>query len=576
MQSFTMIALTLLAVAAVAGGMPKFEAYDCTESKEVRLLAHESCLINQGHKSIEEFVIIQENKRRNITGYKCEIKESTIVDYCGHYSSTKATGESRYHVAKKIDGGQCREMVSKGTYEVDGTIHNVRMDSINHLAWFTHGSVKFDGSNIQCVGEPLRLMDGQVNQNMIRQITQAVKIQRIDLMVDGDEVLTQAGVVLGPEKEGTGMVDMETVIWDPAAQDDCKLRKITTMKLETRDGVNFINNEHMIKLVKKQKSFNQNCKMTYYTTNDDNIHMMEIKHASELNMFDKSSVHLGSHIQTQLDFLDSKVATAIKEAYSMSLDPECHEMNLAPLHKTMRLPSNKFTRNLGDVSVVFRCQPTTVELNSNTSDCHAHPPVITANGKEQFIDPETRIIVNKSVVIPCTKESTPIMKAKDNKFYAITPLPIQIIPDSHAKTIAPSEQETHGLYTQSVISQWLDNAYIAHIHKSLTNTFDWQNKDSQVRTMVNSLTSTYEDLKNLDIKEKILGFSWDHIGAQCGIISLSVLTPLMLYWLVDLSLRIMKVHRKDKPYGQTLLEAGFGHLTLLAERHNQEEDIQIM
>ena len=74
-----------------------------------------------------------------------------------------------------------------------------------------------------------------------------------------------------------------------------------------------------------------------------------------------------------------------------------------------------------------------------------------------------------------------------------------------------------------------------------------------------------------EVKTQILGLSWDHIGAQCGFISLAIIVPLVLYWTVELSIKIVKVHKEGKPYRQTLMEAGFGHVTLLAERHNKDD-----
>ena len=89
--------------------------------------------------------------------------------------------------------------------------------------------------------------------------------------------------------------------------------------------------------------------------------------------------------------------------------------------------------------------------------------------------------------------------------------------------------------------------------------------------MVGDLAKTYNDFKNIDIKKQILGLSWDHIGAQCGIISLAIIVPLILYWTVELAIKIIKVHKAGKPYHQTVVEAGFGHLTLLQERHNNKD-----
>ena len=62
-----------------------FNAYDCSEPKDVRLLSHQKCLEEKAHVTQKTFFVLQENFRRNTTGYMCEVKTSEQIDYCGHY-----------------------------------------------------------------------------------------------------------------------------------------------------------------------------------------------------------------------------------------------------------------------------------------------------------------------------------------------------------------------------------------------------------------------------------------------------------------------------------------------------------
>ena len=566
-----MITLILLSALALVNGQVKFEAFDCTNPQEIRMLAHENCEIHSGHTEVKNFVIVQNNPRKNVTGFTCERKQTALVDYCGHYSSTKATGQSTIRIPMVVTESECRNMVTRGEYSADGVTHNVKMNSINHLSWFTHGSVKMDGDNIQCTGEPLRLHNGQVNKNMIRQVIQEITIQQIQLIIENDEVLLQSGEVVGKAKKGVGTVDTKTVIWTSPEPNECKKSVITTMKLTTKDGISYINKDHMIKIDKKSRVYNPQCKITYFETNDENLYLMEENEASKLEMYNKASVLVSSHIQTQLDFLGSRVSTVIKDAYSVSTDPQCHEINWAPLHKTLKLSANKFTRNLGDVSVVFTCSALTVELDSNNTQCYIHPPVLTGESSRRYIDPETRIILTDSVSTSCKRDTSPIIKATNGKFYAISPHAIEIVPDKTSRNADKKGEKTHGLYPLEVVNSWLSNAYLSHIHKSLSINYAWGRIDTEVNTMVNQLTDTYDRIKNMDIKSTLLGIDLDHVGAQCGIASATILAVLIMYWTIELVLKLIMVHDKTKTYKQSLIEAGFGHLTVLAERHKVKE-----
>ena len=567
-----MYAVLLFGAFALIECQTKFEAYDCRKPQDIRMMAHENCHVHSGHLEVKDYVIIQNNRRKNTTGYTCEITETVLVDYCGHYSSTKATGQSTIHVPKMVSEEECRNMAMKGVHTVDGVAHSVRMNSMNHISWFSHGSVKFDGDNIECQGQSIRLHNGQINKNMIRQVIQEVKIQKVQIIVDNNQALLQSGEVIGNAYNGYGTVDAKSVIWTAPQANECQKSIITTLKLTSRDGTSYINKDHMIKIDKKNRAYNPQCKISYWETNDKNLHIMDVKDADKLQMFDKSSVLVSSHIQTQLDFLGSRVASVIKDAYSVAMDPQCHEINLAPLHKTLKLSANKYTRNLGDISVVFTCKPLTVELDTNHTQCFVHPPILMGNNEAKYIDPETRIIIDNSIPTACSRDSSPILKATNGQFYAISPKPIEITPDQNKLNDNANQQKTHGLYPQEVVEDWLANAYLPHITRSYSLTYEWGKMDKSFNSMVGHLTETYDNLKNFNVKDVLLGLNFDHIGAQCGVASLCILIALLGYWTVELALKLILVHDKTKSYKQTFVEAGFGHLRVLSQWHKKNVD----
>ena len=66
-----------------------------------------------------------------------------------------------------MDADECRKMATKGTLTIENNDVKTPLNEITHSSFFTHGSVKYTGDNIECTGESLRLSNGQVNQNMI-------------------------------------------------------------------------------------------------------------------------------------------------------------------------------------------------------------------------------------------------------------------------------------------------------------------------------------------------------------------------------------------------------------------------
>ena len=63
--------------------------------------------------------------RSNTTGYRCSVFETVTAGYCGHYSSTKVTDQSSFHMPKVVDGRQCMLAAKTGIMNIDGKDHKV-------------------------------------------------------------------------------------------------------------------------------------------------------------------------------------------------------------------------------------------------------------------------------------------------------------------------------------------------------------------------------------------------------------------------------------------------------------------
>ncbi len=550
----------LLALLVWAGGVwcQVFNAYDCSNPTDVRLLSHENCLEENTHVAVTPFYLLQENFRRNVTGHLCEVKISEVIDYCGHYSSTKATDQSSYNVGRIVEGDECRRMAIQGVLSIEGKDIKTRMNQVSYSTFFTHGSIKYTGDNIECTGQSLRLKNGEVNSNMLRQLKVEVKIQEVRVIIDRGEAMLSTGEVLGRDKIGFGFTDLQTVVWNPSDENDCNIAIITQMDLSTVDQSQYYSNQHMIALTKKEKVHNDQCRVSIWSTNIEGLYLMDlgVKNLARLSM---DSINVYAHWQSQLDFLGSRIVTSAQSAYSAAVDPECLRLQFAPLHQTIQLPSHRFTRNLGDASVLFNCAPTLVKLRNVTEEgqCYVQPPVVDKKGKEWYIDPNTRVLLNAGVITSCEESSAPVLKSSSGKFFAISPTPREVFPGLEAAPKVPQQgSEEHGLYPQRVISDWLKSAYIQHIHRSLTVGYsDDGGSGTPVASMIGHLTETYNKLKEGDMMSVLLGINWDKVGARCGLATTAILAMILLYWLIEFMVKIVLVYDKKKTYWEIVQDA---------------------
>ena len=63
----------------------EFQGYNCNDPKDAKFYRHDECSLHKGHLVSEDYFVIQENTRRNISATRCELFVTTRVGYCGHY-----------------------------------------------------------------------------------------------------------------------------------------------------------------------------------------------------------------------------------------------------------------------------------------------------------------------------------------------------------------------------------------------------------------------------------------------------------------------------------------------------------
>ena len=354
--------LTYLVIAAAVFHMTvgqEFQGYDCNEPRDAKFFPHADCSLHKGHLVSEDHFILQENTRRNMSATRCEVFATTRVSYFGHYSATKFTDESEYHVPKVVGHEACQRAADTGVLEWEGAEHKIALNRITIVKYFTHGSIKYSTTNIACQGEPLRRKDWQVTANMLREVHLQILVQKVPIMAVNGAITAMDGHSLGALKDEHGRDKTTIIVWqhDP---DRCELGIVGRITLSTNDGKTFFNHEHLVQLtVGTMKSY-PNCKISVIMSDLEGIFLVKAVLGLKLSEFDQRSVDLNSQYQTQLNYLASGVAQAISNQYRSENGVNCIDILEEDLHKTTKLKDNSFIRNLGDISLKFHCTPTVV------------------------------------------------------------------------------------------------------------------------------------------------------------------------------------------------------------------------
>ena len=299
--------------------------------------------------------------------------------------------------------------------------------------------------------------------------------------------------------------------------------------------------------------------------------MLEEAEGGNLEKVNPDSILLETHYQTQLDFLGSQLSLTYRKAFDLATDPECLNHETAPMYETIRLASGRFTRNLGDVSVVFNCKKQVVKLAEVTGqECWVYPKIVQENGETAYMDPSNRVIMKESITKHCSSATSPVLRDTLGHHYALTPQARRVFPEHTKVAVAEENDSTHGLYSQDVVHQWLSRAWLQHIHQKLGISMAPQGTAQQFNSFLGNLVGSFS-IKDAVSQAKMFGVDLDHIGAMCGLAAGGVLSCMLIYGLGDFVLRIVTVRNPQKSYSRILKEAIFGHLAVLGDRHNRKD-----
>ena len=181
--------LLIVILVTIVSADDTFIAFDCQQPQEAEFFGHDVCNKLSDKMEKELFTIVQRRNVAKIKGFSCIGTRTTIAGYCGRYSHNKFTGEDSYGIPIIFSHDECQTLVSTQIYSAEAQSFPLQMSGQTFFSTFSHGSVSYTGSNIECTGGEMRLSDGSLNTNMIEQIHYAISIYPADLIQVDLEVL---------------------------------------------------------------------------------------------------------------------------------------------------------------------------------------------------------------------------------------------------------------------------------------------------------------------------------------------------------------------------------------------------
>ena len=555
-----------------------FQAHDCSSPINMEYISHSKCRIPTNTVLQKTQIIVQETTVSDVDGYECSISLTTIISFCGAYSHTKETGESTFSIPQKVSPGLCRDMVSNQAFFSETNSFPLKMNAITSFNFFTHGSISYTGNNIACVGEPLRMQNGKVNQNMLKSLHYTVAIHTIHLTaMNGVIVYPQSQTTLAADDASHGYFQSTTVIWELIDQDRCDLLKVAEIDLSSVENKQWFSDAHKIQLEEGSTFHHSKCGIMVTQTDQTGIFLVSLSQdLKELHLIDSENINPNANYISQLAYLNSKLTRSLQSSFKSVIHPTCSAISSSPTATTVWLSGSTFVRNLGDCSVSFQCRPVTVVPRVNLTKCYTRLPVQDISGNAWHLDPNTRILMEYAAPSLCHVSLLPTYRTNSDDIVLYNPDRKIIKIDPPVEVINEDSKFENGLYSSEMVSEWFSMSYLQHFAQHSYSVIldslcgDNCKPTDQPSGPISYVQSQLRKIPNVPVPTLWFGLDIDYIGNRCSIVVVLVMLVNLLYNITAMVLRCCIFQRGDAKPTTSLARACCSDLFLISKAVNDD------
>ena len=485
----------------------------------------------------------------------------------------KFNDENYFNAPVLMSKEECRDVYKNGIYRRDRKEFEIKKNRWTTVSYFSVGSMSYSTTNIECQGQSLRLKSGKVVKNMLREISVQLMVEEVSLFVDNGEVSLKDGHWLGYEIEGNGQEGINRVVWDIDNNERCKKAVLTKMKMSSTDEVELYNHEHLVQLRKKSRGYDTKCKLTYFNTDMTGIYLVEEGSKVRLPTATGESVSLNAQVQTQINYLDGELKRRFEDRYQLGRDPLCEKILSGPIHETVRTEGSRFVRNMGDLSVSFKCEEVIVKAANTTKECYKQ--IRVEDGENlKYLDAATRILLENGSKTVCSPASIPAILDTKGRTVIYDPKPRVVNPTKIQNMIRHEDYvEGKGLYAPNVVEEWLKFAYLGSYHEKYYVDFGGDTEDgrSKVDDKMSAINEAYEITKKYNLRKLILGLDMERIGRNCSIAVCVMVGLYAIYKVLDWGVKTLLVFgRGDTGVWTSIFIAVFTQFHLLSEEKKKK------
>ena len=541
------------------------EYQDCRKPNRIQQYdIHQICTNQESKSSVkpQNYKILVPNRNIRTTGYRCEVRKSSYLFYCGAWSHQKLISPPKIDVMEKTTVEGCNSMIHTSKYRIPGQSHTVHVAIGEEATYLIDeiGTIHVS-NNIACEGEAMKV-GNQIVDSVVEVAQYRLKIVREDYIVEGNRVEAVGDHLKFPEScsIGTGgcITASGTYVWKkPENLCPFLLAKENGEFHTEGDAIVDHKNKLRVKITNNALMTN-NCPtgQIYYTDNPD----IMLTRTSGYQKVTGADVDVFLALDARSDYLQYSIEKAKNHLEGFVKAKVCDEQYTRSQHDIFPMGEFNGIRR-GDTLFLFSCQKHLGKIISSDK-CYNSIMIDTPSDQGPlFIDPVTRIASKVGNQVECQQQFPLTIQSKEGWIAISNVIKPIATPQKMFIETAKEEHESMagtGIYTPEEEKSWeslvsygsFRDSMIERIARGACREDEdcaLVEEDSLPSYDINNLLKTVKE--ELSIKEKI-----DHwIQTNVGYLSLAVL----ILWLLQALISIGIIAQTTAIHG---LEAGLAAL----------------
>ena len=455
---FSVFVTNLITIAAASSASQRILAHDCRSPASITAVASpdnepDACM-GHAEATIQQreanFILLARETVEKLAGFRCSIKDSREVSYCGMFDHQTLYSRYNYHnIPRAISVRECEKMIAGQYTDPRGSVHPIGLNEVTAIHYQSVGETKStdEGTNIECLGGKFR--EGtQTYANMIVDHNLLVTVEKHEITFSDGELRASDGLHLPCSVDERGCETPEaTFVWERSKY-KCELatsRSVQGMIVQDKgsgDRVFMSTDGSLTRLIMKSKI--AMCKQVVVTTNYDNLFLYEIgsdMHNPFSRQLNPESVSITTYVNHRDDFLYNHIIDQISSEMGSVLTDNCRRNEASrradfflkhehPGLANFHVGGDTFATSAGEVIYYYRCQPLEA-IPVSLATCYDSLPVrFDAKAIKEstldlsgifFVEPLTHRLSTVAVEIPCSEEFPPKYQLIDHTWIKASP-----------------------------------------------------------------------------------------------------------------------------------------------------------